>query len=92
MMSFLFLRDLCVRLGSDCLDMCLRGVYKAYIMNCKLSKSVSMSKLQQIQFLGNCITEMCGVDPPAVYQLAFLFIRQMATVLRGVLTEKGPKV
>ncbi|KAJ3681229.1 hypothetical protein LUZ60_015718 [Juncus effusus] len=90
--SFLFLRDLCVRLGSDCLDTCLRGVYKSYVMNCKLSKSVGVSKLQHIQFLGNCVTELCGVDPPAAYQLAFLFIRQLATVLRGALTEKGPKV
>ncbi|KAJ4803415.1 Nucleolar complex protein 2 [Rhynchospora pubera] len=90
--SFLFLRDLCVRLGSDCLETCLRGVYKAYVMNCKLSKSVSISKLQQIQFLGNCVTEICGVDPPAVYRLAFLFIRQLATLLRGVLSEKGLKV
>jgi len=27
--SFLFLRDLCIRLGSDCLDECFKGIYKA---------------------------------------------------------------
>ncbi|KAK1304770.1 hypothetical protein QJS10_CPB11g01839 [Acorus calamus] len=31
--SFLFLRDLCIRLGSDCLETCLKGVYKAYVSN-----------------------------------------------------------
>ncbi|XP_020094392.1 nucleolar complex protein 2 homolog [Ananas comosus] len=89
--SFFFLRDLCVRLGSDCLDTILRGVYKAYVLNCKLSKSVSRSKLQHIQLLGNCVTLLYGVDPPSAYQHAFVFIRQLAVVLRGALTERGPK-
>ncbi|CAL9171508.1 unnamed protein product [Musa hybrid cultivar] len=89
--SFLFLRDLCIRLGSDCLDACLKGVYKAYVLNCKLSKSISKSKLQHIQFLGNCVTELYGVEPPAAYQHAFVFIRQLAVILRSSLTEKGTK-
>jgi len=33
--SFLFLRDLCIRLGSDCLDECFKGIYKAYVLNCQ---------------------------------------------------------
>lgn len=90
--SFLFLRDLCIRLGSDCLDTCLKGVYKAYVMNCRLSKSVSRSKLQHIQFLGNCVTELYGVDISSAYQHAFVSIRQLAVILRGALTEKGSKV
>ena len=88
-MSFLFLRDLCIRLGGDCLSSCLRGMYKAYVMNCKIKgKHASGSKLQHIQFLGNCVAEICGVDLSSTYQLAFIYIRQLATVLRGTLTEK----
>ncbi|KAM0950150.1 putative nucleolar complex protein [Dioscorea sansibarensis] len=90
--SFLLLRDLCVRIGTDCLDTCLKGVYKAYVLNCKLSKSASRSNLQHIYFLGNCITELYGIDPPSAYQHAFVFIRQLATILRGAVTERGPKV
>lgn len=90
--SFLFLRDLCIRLGSDCLDTCLKGMYKAYVMNCKLSKSISRSKQQHIHFLGNCVTELYGVDTPSAYQHAFVFIRQLAVLLRGALTERGNKV
>lgn len=87
--SFLFLRDVCVRLGTDCLDTCLRGMYKAYVMNCKIKgKYASGSKLQHIQFLGNCVAELCGVDLSSTYQNAFIYIRQLATVLRGTLTEK----
>lgn len=86
------MRDLCVRLGYDCLDVCLKGVYKAYVLNCKLSKSISRSKLQHIQFLGNCVAELYGINPLAAYQHIFMYIRQLAVVLRGVLSEKGIKV
>ncbi|KAJ1294992.1 hypothetical protein BS78_01G188800 [Paspalum vaginatum] len=91
LVSFLFLRDLCIQLGSDCLDTCLKGIYKAYLVNCKLSKSISVSKLQHIQFLGNCVRELYSLDPQIAYQHAFVFIRQLAIMLRGALTEKGPK-
>ncbi|KAK8965622.1 hypothetical protein KSP40_PGU021137 [Platanthera guangdongensis] len=82
--SFLFMRDLCVRLGSDCLDSCLKGMYKAYIMNCKLPKHISSSKLQHINFLGNCVSELYGLDPLSAYQHAFVSIRQLAVILREV--------
>ncbi|MQL85205.1 hypothetical protein Taro_017706 [Colocasia esculenta] len=87
--SFLFLRDVCIRLGPDCLETCLKGMYKAYVSNCKIKgKYASSSKLKHLQFLGNCVAELCGVDLSSAYQHAFIFIRQLATVLRGTLTEK----
>ncbi|XP_062205462.1 nucleolar complex protein 2 homolog [Phragmites australis] len=91
LVSFMFLRDLCIQLGSDCLDTCLKGIYKAYLVNCKLSKSISGSKLQHIHFLGNCVRELYSLDPQSAYQHAFVFIRQLAVILRGALTERGPK-
>uniref|UniRef100_A0A0D9XL30 Nucleolar complex protein 2 homolog n=1 Tax=Leersia perrieri TaxID=77586 RepID=A0A0D9XL30_9ORYZ len=91
LVSFMFLRDLCIQLGSECLDTCLKGIYKAYLVNCKLSKSISGSKLQHIEFLGNCVRELYSVDPQRAYQHAFVFIRQLAVLLRGALTERGPK-
>lgn len=83
--SFLFLRDLCVRIGSDCLDECYKGVYKAYVLNCQF---VNASKLQHIQFLGNCVIELLGVDLATAYQHAFVFIRQLGMILREALTMK----
>ncbi|MBA0796935.1 hypothetical protein Gohar_007665, partial [Gossypium harknessii] len=83
--SFLFLRDLCVRLGSDCLDECFRGIYKAYVLNCHF---VNASKLQHIQFLANCVIELVRVDLPTAYQHAFVFIRQLAMLLRDALNMK----
>jgi nucleolar complex protein 2 len=92
LVSFMFLRDLCIQVGSDCFDTCLKGIYKAYLVNCKLSKSISGSKLQHIQFLGNCVRELYSLDPQSAYQHAFVFIRQLGVILRGALTERGPKV
>ncbi|KAF9602090.1 hypothetical protein IFM89_024857 [Coptis chinensis] len=83
--SFLFLRDLCIRIGSDCVDECFKGIYKAYVMNCPF---VNASKLQHIQFLGNCVVELYGVDLPTAYQHAFVFIRQLAMILREALNNK----
>ncbi|GMH21716.1 hypothetical protein Nepgr_023558 [Nepenthes gracilis] len=83
--SFLFLRDLCIRLGSDCLDECFKGVYKAYVLN---SQFVNATKLQHIHFLGNCVIELFGVDLPTAYQHAFIFIRQLAMILREALNMK----
>lgn len=83
--SFLFLRDLCVRIGSDCVDDCFKGIYKAYVLNCQF---VNAKKLQHIQFLGNCVIELLRVDLSAAYQHAFLFIRQLAMILKEALTMK----
>lgn len=83
--AFLFLRDLCIRLGSDCLDECLKGLYKAYVMNCQF---VNVSKLQHIHFLRNCVIEFLRVDLPTAYQHAFVFIRQLAMILREALDMK----
>ncbi|KAF7837124.1 nucleolar complex protein 2-like protein [Senna tora] len=83
--SFLFLRDLCIRIGSDCLDDCYRGIYKAYVLNCHFVNAV---KLQHIHFLGNCVIELLGVDLPSAYQHAFVYIRQLAMILRDALNTK----
>ncbi|XP_052186967.1 nucleolar complex-associated protein 2 [Diospyros lotus] len=83
--SFLFVRDLCIRVGSDCLDECIRGIYKAYVLNCQF---VNATKLHHIRFLGNCVIELLGLDLRAAYQHAFVFIRQLAMILREALTMK----
>lgn len=83
--SLLFLKDLCIRLGSDCLDECFKGIYKAYVLNCQFVNAV---KLQHIQFLGNCVIELFRVDLPTAYQHAFVFIRQLAMILRDALNTR----
>nr|WDD38977.1 nucleolar complex protein 2-like protein [Fagopyrum tataricum] len=83
--ALLFLRDICIRLGSDCLDECFKGMYKAYVLNCHF---VNATKLQHVYFLANCVTELFGVDLPTAYLHGFTFIRQLAMILRDALNTK----
>ncbi|KAM7272346.1 hypothetical protein ACFE04_027009 [Oxalis oulophora] len=83
--SFLFLRDLCVRIGSDCLDECFKGIYKAYVVNCRF---VNAASLRHIHFLQNCVIELLRVDISTAYQHAFVYIRQLAMILREALNVK----
>ncbi|KAI3710849.1 hypothetical protein L2E82_40643 [Cichorium intybus] len=87
--SLLFLRDICIRLGSDCIDECFKGIYKAYVLNCHF---VNPTKLQHVQFLGNCVNELYRVDLPSAYQHAFVFIRQLAMILREALATKRKEI
>ncbi|KAI7735558.1 hypothetical protein M8C21_004747 [Ambrosia artemisiifolia] len=87
--SLLFLRDVCVRLGSDCVDECFKGIYKAYVLNCHF---VNATKLQHVQFLGNCVNELFRVDLPSAYQHAFVFIRQLAMILREAYATKRKEI
>ncbi|XP_073292362.1 nucleolar complex-associated protein 2 [Primulina huaijiensis] len=86
--SFLFLRDSCIRLGSDYLDECIRGMYKSYVLNCH---NVNPAKLQHIQFLGNCFIELLRVDISSAYQHAFAYIRQLAMILKEALSGSTKK-
>lgn len=83
--AFWFLRTLCVQVGSDCLDECFKGFYKAYVMNCQF---VNATKLQHIQYLRYMFVEFMLVDLPTAYQHAFVFIRQLAMILREALNMK----
>lgn len=83
--ALLFLRDICVRLGSDCLDECFKGMYKTYVQNCRF-KNATM--LKHVYFLANCVTEIFGVDLSIAYLHAFTFIRQLAMILRDALNTK----
>lgn len=82
--SFLFIHDMILHLGSDCFDSCLKSIYKVFAVNCKL---VNKANLQQIEFLKNCVVELYGVDLSNAYQHVFTFINQLGMVLRHALTS-----
>ncbi|XP_057840602.2 nucleolar complex-associated protein 2 isoform X1 [Cryptomeria japonica] len=81
--SFLFIRDAAILLGSNCLDLCLKRIYKVFVSNCKI---VSAANLQQIHFLKNCVVELYGFDLANGYKQAFVFIERLGMVLQHALT------
>jgi len=85
LLSFMFIREMALRLGSDYLEVCLKGMYKEYVAN---SRFVNPTSLPRIHFMASCVVELYGIDSAAAYQHAFIFIRQLAIVLRNALTMK----
>ncbi|KAG6554456.1 hypothetical protein Mapa_003834 [Marchantia paleacea] len=83
--ALFFVREMAVKLDPEMLDACLKGMYKEYAAN---SKFVNPTSFPRIQFRMNCVTELYGIDLSASYQLAFVFIRQMAFILRNAITVK----
>ncbi|XP_058774847.1 nucleolar complex-associated protein 2-like [Vicia villosa] len=84
--SCLFMRELFICIGCGCIYDCFKGNYKAYVLNCHFVNAV---KLKHIRFLSNCDIELLGVDLPNAYQRAFIFIRQLAMILRDTLNTKN---
>lgn len=83
--SLLFIREMALQLGTDYLDTCLKSIYKEYAAN---SRFVNQTRLPQIRFMANCVVELYGIDLAASYQHAFVFIRQLAILLRNAFTMK----
>lgn len=83
--ALFFVREMAMKLDSEMLDACLKGMYKEFAANAKF---VNPTSFPRIQFRMNCVTELYGIDSSASYQLAFVFIRQMAFILRNAITVK----
>ncbi|KAL3684896.1 hypothetical protein R1sor_002918 [Riccia sorocarpa] len=82
--ALFFIREMAMKVESH-LDLCLKGIYKEYTAN---SRFVNATSLPRIKFRMSCVSEMYGIDFSASYQLAFVFIRQMAFILRNAMTVK----
>lgn len=85
LLSFMFIREMALRLGSDYLETCLKGMYKEYVAHARF---VNPTSLPRIHFMASCVVELYGIDSAAAYQNAFIFIRQLAIVLRNALSMK----
>ncbi|KAJ1330710.1 hypothetical protein BSLG_009162 [Batrachochytrium salamandrivorans] len=62
-----------------------QGTYSSFL---EVSRSTNVHSWTHINFMGNCIIELCGIHLPTTYQLAFVYIRQMAIKLRSSITSK----
>ncbi|KND00855.1 mRNA-binding ribosome synthesis protein NOC2 [Spizellomyces punctatus DAOM BR117] len=83
--SFLCIRRIAIAAPTPYLDMCLKGTYRAYTDQ---SRNTSIHTWASINFMINCIVELCGVHIATTYQHAFVSIRQLAMHLRTAITTK----
>jgi len=83
--AFFRVRQMALAMPFPCVEECLKGLYLTYARNARFLNDQS---LPAVTFMGNCVVELYGVDLQASYQHAFVYIRQLALILRNALVKK----
>ncbi|KAJ3294549.1 Nucleolar Complex 2 protein, partial [Blyttiomyces sp. JEL0837] len=84
--AFLALRRLAVSCPSPYLDFAIKGAYKTFAT---ASRTTNVHTWSSINFMISCIVELCGIDITTTYYFAFVYIRQLAILLRNAITMKS---
>ncbi len=83
--AFLTLRKLASEQSASYLDMILKSCYLAFQNSCKMT---AVHTMPSIQFLMNCLVELYGLKCANAYHFGFVYIRQLAILLRNAITNK----
>ena len=87
--SFLRIRQLALLQPFPFIEECLKKTYLAYMKRAKFGNiSIHSPALPTLTFMGNCLVELYNMDYHSSYQHAFVYIRQLALLLRGVMQKK----
>ncbi len=83
--AFLRIRQMAMTCPFPFIEMCMKGTYLTYVKNAKF---VSENSLPSIVLMRNCVVELFSIDMASSYQLAFVYIRQLAIQLRTAIINK----
>jgi nucleolar complex protein 2 len=90
--SFLRIRQLALTQPFPLIEECLKKAYLAYAQRAKFANASSVtSTLPTLTFMGNCVVELFSLDYHSSYQHAFVYIRQLALLLRTAMQKKTPE-
>ena len=90
--AFVRIRQLALTQPFPFIEECLKKCYLAYAKSAKFGGSSSIaSELPTLTFMGNCLVEIYSLDYDSSYQHAFVYIRQLALLLRSALQKKTPE-
>jgi nucleolar complex protein 2 len=82
--SILLIRNMAAVLPPPTLEKAAKGVYRQFAANAKF---VNQESIEHVQFMTTCVSEIYGLDQNQSYALAFTYVRQLASLLRGALTN-----
>jgi len=88
--AFLRIRQLALTQPFPFIEDCLKKTYLAYAKRAKFGSSAS-SAGATLTFMGNCLVELYSLDFDSSYQHAFVYIRQLALLLRTAMQKKTPE-
>jgi len=92
--AFLRIRQLALTQPFPFIELCLKKTYLAYARRAKFggnSASIMTNALPTLTFMGNCLVELYSIDHHSSYQHAFVYIRQLALILRTAIQKKTPE-
>lgn len=84
--SFFRIRQLALTQPFPFIESILKKTYLAYTKRSKFGTSVS--SLHTLTFMGNCLVELYSLDYFSSYQHSFVYIRQLALLLRNAMQNK----
>lgn len=87
--AFLRIRQLALTQPFPFIEDILKKTYLAYAKRAKFGTGSSVSSvLPTLTFMGNCLCELYSLDHHSSYQHAFVYIRQLALLLRTAMHKK----
>lgn len=87
--AFFRIRQMALTQPFPFIEDCLKKTYLAYAQRAKFATASSVaSALPTLTFMGNCLVELYSLDYHSSYQHAFVYIRQLALLLRTALQKK----
>ena len=90
--AFLRIRQLALTQPFPFIEDCLKKTYLAYAKRAKFGTAATVtSVLPTLTFMGNCLVELYSLDYHSSYQHAFVYIRQLALLLRTAMQKKTPE-
>jgi nucleolar complex protein 2 len=84
MLAFVRLREMALQMPFPFMELCLKGIYLAYMRNTKFTNELT---LPHHVLMGNCVVELYGLDLQSSYQHAFIYIRQLAISIRKTIVS-----
>jgi nucleolar complex protein 2 len=85
MRAFLCILRMAQELPYPFVELCLKQTYLAFVRS---ARTVTTRTLSHAQFMRNCIVELCGIDFESTYQMAFVYLRQLALHLRTAFIKR----